>query len=111
LTIFRILDAYGHLSFRHPANPDIFVMPQNMAPANISSLNDLVQYKVADASAVQSDAPAGYIERYIHSEIYRKFPQVNSVIHSHASDVIPYSISGEYWDQLFHTGELVKEEC
>jgi hypothetical protein len=90
-----ILDAYGHLSFRHPAKPDVFVMPRNMAPASITSVQDLLDYKVSDASATDPNPPRGYIERYIHSEIYKRFPDVNSVIHSHASDVVPYTISGK----------------
>ena len=69
-------------------------MPRNMAPANVSSPRDLVDYKISDASPVDASAPGGYIERYIHSEIYKKFPAVNSVIHSHANAVIPYSITG-----------------
>jgi ribulose-5-phosphate 4-epimerase/fuculose-1-phosphate aldolase len=68
-------------------------MPRNMAPANISSRPDLVEYRVSDASPIDPAAPAGYIERYIHSEIYKRFPGVNSVIHSHANEVVPYSIS------------------
>ena len=96
LTEGSILDAYGHLSFRHPLNPETFIMPRNLAPANIASARDLVEYNVADASAVDANAPPGYIERFIHSEIYRRFPAINSVIHSHASAVIPYTISGEW---------------
>lgn len=69
-------------------------MPRNVAPANISSPRDLVEYHVSDASPVESNAPKGYIERYIHSEVYKKYPTVNSVIHSHASAVVPYSVSG-----------------
>jgi ribulose-5-phosphate 4-epimerase/fuculose-1-phosphate aldolase len=38
--------------------------------------------------------PQAHIERYIHSEIYKQYPGVNSVIHSHASAVVPYTISG-----------------
>ena len=53
-----------------------------------------MEYHASDASAVDTSAPAGYIERYIHSEMYKMYPTVGSVIHSHASDVIPYSISG-----------------
>ncbi|KIV93467.1 hypothetical protein PV10_04679 [Exophiala mesophila] len=94
LTEGRILDAYGHLSFRHPLKPETFIMPRNVAPANIASAQDLVEYNVADASAVDANAPPGYIERFIHSEIYRRFPAIKSVIHSHASAVIPYTISG-----------------
>lgn len=70
-------------------------MPRNVAPANITSVQDLVEYKVVDAGAVDADSPPGYIERFIHSEIYRRFPDIKSVIHSHASAVIPYTISGE----------------
>ncbi|KEF55107.1 uncharacterized protein A1O9_08760 [Exophiala aquamarina CBS 119918] len=82
-------------------------MPRNMAPANISSVQDLVQYNVADAAAVDLNAPPGYIERYIHSEIYRRFPGVKSVIHSHASTVIPYSITGVPLRACLHMTEFL----
>jgi Class II Aldolase and Adducin N-terminal domain len=94
LILTSILDAYGHLSFRHPTKPDVFIMPRNMAPANISSSQDLVEYQVSDASATDPNAPVGYIERYVHSEVYKKYPTVNSVIHSHDKAVVPYGISG-----------------
>lgn len=68
-----------------------------MAPANVSSSKDLVEYNVADAKSVDANAPRGYIERYIHSEIYKKYPAVNSVIHSHSNAVIPYTITGKTW--------------
>ena len=70
-------------------------MPRNTAPATISSRRDLVAYHVSDASAVDSEAPAGYVERYIHSEIYKRYPSVNSVIHSHSPTVIPYTITSK----------------
>lgn len=88
-----VLDAYGHISVRSPDNPETFWMPCNLPPALISTPEDLVEYKVDDASEVEKDAKPGYIERYIHSEIYKRFPAVNSVIHSHCSDVLPYCIS------------------
>lgn len=69
-------------------------MPRNLAPALLASEADLVEYHVADAEPVDPSAPNGYVERYIHSEIYKRYPGVNSVIHSHASEVIPYTISG-----------------
>ena len=66
-----------------------------MAPANVSSVGDLVEYHIADASPVATPAPTGYVERYIHSEIYKKYPRVNSVIHSHSDAVIPYCNSSK----------------
>lgn len=71
-------------------------MPRNMPPANVSSTSDLVEYKISDASPVSPGAARGYIERYIHGEIYKMYPTVNSVIHSHANEVVPYSITGMY---------------
>lgn len=70
-------------------------MPRNMPPANIAGPQDMVQYHVSDASPIDTNAPRGYIERYIHSELYKKYSKVNSVIHSHADAVVPYTISGQ----------------
>lgn len=68
-----VLDAYGHISVRSPDNPATFWMACNMPPALVSSPEDLVEYKVEDASEVEKNAKKGYLERYIHSEIYKKF--------------------------------------
>lgn len=94
----RVVDAYGHLSARHPLKPDVFVMPRNMPPATVASERDLVEYYVSDASPVDPTAPRGYLERCIHSEIYKKYPTINSVIHSHSHAVVPYTVSGESAD-------------
>jgi ribulose-5-phosphate 4-epimerase/fuculose-1-phosphate aldolase len=68
-------------------------MPRNIAPGTLSLESDLVKYHVSDASPVSTPSPAGYAERFIHSEIYKRFPEVQSVAHSHAPAVIPYSNS------------------
>ena len=65
-----------------------------MPPALVSSPEDLVEYNVDGAEAVEKDPKPGYLERHIHSEIYKRFPAINSVVHSHAGDVLPYCISG-----------------
>ncbi|KAK3217489.1 hypothetical protein GRF29_1g3253723 [Pseudopithomyces chartarum] len=88
-----VLDAYGHISVRSPDNPATFWMACNMPPALVSSPEDLVEYKVEDASEVEKNAKKGYLERYIHSEIYKKFPNINAVVHSHCPEVLPYCIS------------------
>lgn len=90
----RVLDAYGHISVRHPTENDRFLMARNMPPATVSSAQDIVEYYVRDASPVNPDSPNGYVERFIHSEIYKKYPHIKSVVHSHSHAVIPYSISG-----------------
>jgi len=93
LNLIRVLDAFGHVSIRNPENKSTFFMSCSIAPALISSKNDLVEYHVEDASPVDSDAKEGYSERFIHSEILKRFPGANSVIHSHSPDVLPYCVN------------------
>jgi hypothetical protein len=47
-------------------------MPCNMPPALVSSPEDLVEYKVDTAEEVEKNAKLGYLERHIHSEIYKR---------------------------------------
>jgi ribulose-5-phosphate 4-epimerase/fuculose-1-phosphate aldolase len=89
-----VLDAYGHISVRSPDNHATFWMPCNMPPALVSTPDDLVEYNVEGSTPIEKDAKPGYLERYIHSEIYKRFPAINSVVHSHCSDVLPYCVSG-----------------
>lgn len=88
-----VVDAYGHISVRNPQNPSTFFMSQNLAPALISSRADVIEYNVSDASPVDPNARPGYSERCIHSEILKRYPGVNSVIHSHCADILPYCVS------------------
>lgn len=87
-----LVDAFGHISARNPLDPSTFYMASMLAPAVVTSPADLVQYHVSNGSAVDADAPQGYRERFIHSEILRQFPSVGSVVHSHADEVLPYTI-------------------
>ncbi len=97
-----VVDAYGHISIRSPADSAQFIMSGNRAPALVASPDDFVYYYISNASSVDPDAPRGYIERYIHSEIYKRFSNVSCVIHAHAEDVLPYAISGVPLKPVFH---------
>lgn len=88
-----VLDAYGHISVRNPQNPATFFVSRLLAPALIASREDIEEYHVEDASPVKKEVPEGYAERFIHSELYKRYANVNSVIHSHSEAVIPFSIS------------------
>ncbi|KAG9595420.1 arad-like aldolase/epimerase, partial [Aureobasidium melanogenum] len=82
------------MSVRNPNNGSNFFMSRNLAPALVANSSDLVEYYVEDAASVDPNAPSGFIERYIHSELYKRFPSINSVVHSHSPQVIPYTFSG-----------------
>jgi ribulose-5-phosphate 4-epimerase/fuculose-1-phosphate aldolase len=51
---------------------------------------------------VDPKSKKGYQERFIHSEIYKRFPHVNSVVHSHSEAVLPYTMSGVPMRPTFH---------
>ena len=88
-----VLDAYGHISARNPQDPSTFFLSRNLAPALVSSRDDIEEYRVDDAAPVNPNAKKGYVERLIHSEIYKRYKDVNSVVHSHSEAVVPFSVS------------------
>ncbi|KAH7419459.1 class II aldolase and Adducin N-terminal domain-containing protein [Cadophora sp. MPI-SDFR-AT-0126] len=98
----NVVDAYGHVSLRHPEKADIFIMSGDRAPALVSSQSDLILYYISDASPVDPSSKKGYQERFIHSEIYKRFPHINSVVHSHSDAVLPYTMSGVPMKPTFH---------
>ncbi|KAF2752191.1 arad-like aldolase/epimerase [Sporormia fimetaria CBS 119925] len=83
----------GHVSVRSPDNPATYWMSCALSPALVSSADDLVEYNVEDSSPVEKDAKTGFLERFIHGEIYKKFPAINCVVHGHTSEVLPYCVT------------------
>ena len=92
LTYYNVLDALGHISVRNPDNSSTFFLAADKPPALVSSQADIVEYRISDAQPVDPSAPVGYVERYIHSEIMKRYPSVNSVVHSHSENVVPYTL-------------------
>lgn len=88
LYMHSVLDAYGHVSVRNEHDPDRFHLSRNMAPALVES-NDIQTFSLAGAT---KDARPSYLERFIHSEIYRARPDVGAVVHTHASSLLPFSL-------------------
>ena len=95
-----IVDGLGHVSVRHDSAPDVFLLSCNRAPAMVM-LSDIVCYDL-DAEAVSGAAERPYLERFIHSEIYRARPDVVAVVHSHSPSVIPFGVTGNRLRPIFH---------
>jgi ribulose-5-phosphate 4-epimerase/fuculose-1-phosphate aldolase len=106
-----VVDAYGHTSLRSPVDSAQFIMSGNRAPALVASPGDFVYNSISNASSVDPNAPRGYIEGYIHSEIYKRFSNVICVIHAHAEDVMPYAISGVPLKPVFHLPGFLGKPC
>jgi len=83
-----VLDAFGHVSARHPKNPQRFLMSRSLAPALVKA-EDVMEYHL-DGNAVDPKGRTSFLERFVHSQIYRTRPDVNAIVHSHAPAVIAF---------------------
>jgi len=95
-----VLDAYGHVSIRHPGNPDRYLLSRSLAPVLVTA-DDIIEY---DLESVPIDAKgrASVLERFIHGEVYKVRPDVGAVIHSHSPAVIPFSVTQVPMRPLYH---------
>ena len=84
-----VLDAFGHVSVRHPRRPDRFLLSRNLAPALVA-IDDIQTFDL-DGNVVDDDRRV-YLERFIHGEIYRARADVGAVVHSHSQSVVPFSV-------------------
>jgi ribulose-5-phosphate 4-epimerase/fuculose-1-phosphate aldolase len=95
-----ILDGFGHVSIRHETRADRFVIARSMAPALVT-LSDLVELDL-DGEAVEPDQPGSYLERFIHSEIYRLRPDIRAIVHNHSPSVIPFGATSVKLRPIYH---------
>lgn len=95
-----IVDGLGHVSVRHPVHPDLFLLSVNRAPALVK-VADIRAYRL-DGNCTDPHAPKPYLERFIHSEIYRARPEVQSVVHSHSVHMLPFACTRAELKPIFH---------
>lgn len=93
LHLHGAVDGFGHVSVRHPGNSKTYFIAAYIPPALVESEDDLIEYYVDGSEPVDPQARKGYSERYIHGEIFKRYPSVQCVVHSHAEAVIPYAVS------------------
>jgi ribulose-5-phosphate 4-epimerase/fuculose-1-phosphate aldolase len=100
-----VLDAYGHVSARSDKSPERFVMSRSLAPALVTA-DDLMELD-ADSEPLPGEKRKGFLERYIHGEIYRARPEVMAVVHSHSPSVIPFGVTRTKLRPIYHMGSFL----
>jgi len=100
LADFGVLDGFGHVSARHPTNPNHFLMARSLAPALVTA-NDIMEFDL-DGNPVDARGRTVFLERFIHGEIYRARPDVMSVVHTHSPGVIPFGVTKVPLRAMFH---------
>ena len=100
-----VLDGYGHISARSDKRPEHFIMSRSRAPALVTAA-DLMELD-ADSEPLPGESRKGFIERYIHGEIYRTRPDVMAVVHSHSPSVIPFGVTKTKLRPVYHMGSFL----
>lgn len=104
-----VLDAWGHVSVRHPANPERYLMARARAPALVEAA-DIMEFDL-NSQPVDEQGRRVFLERFIHGEAYRARPDVNAVVHSHSPTVIPFSVTDEPLKAISHVASFLAGGC
>ncbi len=102
-----VLDAFGHVSMRHPADPGRYLLPRSRSPALIEAA-DVLEFTL-DSAPVTPPSVTLYAERVINGCIYQARPDVTAVVHHHAPAVMPFAIAGVDIVPVFHVAAIMGE--
>src|SRR5215471_9882044 len=101
-----VVDAYGHVSVRHPDDPSRFFLARSLAPEFITR-DDIMEFTL-DGAPVGNDKRAPYLERFIHGAIFEARPDVVAVVHAHAEDILPSGLTGNTpLRPVIHSGSFI----
>jgi ribulose-5-phosphate 4-epimerase/fuculose-1-phosphate aldolase len=102
-----VVDAYGHVSVRHPADSGRYLLSYSRAPELVER-GDIVDFAL-DGTPARSEARPLYLERFIHGAIYATRPDVQAVVHAHAEDVLAFGITATPLKPVIHSGSFIGE--
>jgi ribulose-5-phosphate 4-epimerase/fuculose-1-phosphate aldolase len=105
LADFGVLDGFGHVSARDPSNPNHFLMSRSLAPALVTA-DDIMAFDL-DGNAIDPQGRSVFLERFIHSEIYRARPDVMAVVHTHSPGVVPFTVSQVPLRAIYHNAAFL----
>jgi len=103
-----VVDAYGHVSVRHPGNPERFFLSHSLAPAFVQR-SDILEFDL-EGRPLGNDRRTPYLERFIHGAIYEARPDVMAVVHAHAEDTLPFGIAPAKLKPVIHSGAFIGAE-
>jgi ribulose-5-phosphate 4-epimerase/fuculose-1-phosphate aldolase len=104
-----VLDAFGHVSVRHPNDAGRYLLSRSRSPLLIEP-NDILEYTL-DSEPVKPPKAHLYAERVIHGCIYQARSDVLAVCHHHAPAVMAFCIAGKPIVPVFHLGAAMGEHA
>ncbi len=103
----NVVDAYGHVSVRHPRDPQRFFLARSLSPERVER-GDIMEFDL-EGNPAGGDARQPYLERFIHAAAYAARPDVQAVVHAHAEDVLPFGITTAPLRPVIHSGSFMGE--
>ncbi len=100
-----VVDGFGHVSVRHDKRPEHFLLARSMAPGLVTAA-DIMEFD-RDGEAVDPQGRTPYLERFIHSEIFKIRPEVQAVVHSHSPSVIPFGVVAVGLQPIYHMSSFL----
>ncbi len=100
-----VVDGFGHVSVRDSRDPNRFLLARSMAPGLVTAA-DILTFDL-DGNALDAQGRAVYLERFIHSEIYKAHPEVKAVVHSHSPSVIPFGATEVPLRPIYHMSSFL----
>ncbi len=86
-----VVDAFGHVSIRHPERPDRYFLSRSRSPGLIEA-DDILEFDM-DSNCIDTRGYRPYSERFIHGSVYKARPDANAVCHSHAHELVPFTVT------------------
>jgi ribulose-5-phosphate 4-epimerase/fuculose-1-phosphate aldolase len=100
-----VVDGFGHISVRHDATEGHFLLARSMAPGLVTAA-DIMEFD-AEGDPIDARGRTPYLERFIHSEIYKTRPEVRAVVHSHSPSVIPFGVVAVPLQPIYHMSSFL----
>src|ERR1700750_1975028 len=90
---------------RHPGHGQRFLMSRSLAPQMITA-DDIMEFDL-DSKAIDPRGRNGFIERYLHSEIFKARPDVMAIAHSHSPSTIAFGLSNVPMRAMYHNAAFL----
>ena len=100
-----VVDGFGHVSARSDKDPNRFLLARSMAPGLVKA-EDILEFDLS-GNALDAQGRALYLERFIHSEVYKAHPEVKAIVHSHSPAVIPFGVTGVPLKPIYHMSSFL----
>jgi HCOMODA/2-hydroxy-3-carboxy-muconic semialdehyde decarboxylase len=100
-----VLDGWGHVSVRHPRDPNRYLLSRSRAPELVTA-EDILEFDL-DSNPVDAKGRSLYTERFSHGQIYKARPDVIAIVHTHAPALIPFGVSKVPLKPVYHRSAFI----